>query len=95
MRDKHRHPAKTSNKVGIQCANGMQFIKGHGEEEGVPRIRPGLAGITWLAREAGAEDESETKGWKKRSRGACNYRERQRQYAVVAAHTDWDNLQCQ
>lgn len=23
---------ETSNKVGIQCANGMRFIKGEGEE---------------------------------------------------------------
>lgn len=86
MRDKHRHTAKTSNKVGIQCANGMQFIKGQGEERECREYGP--AGITWLAREAGAEDESETKGWKKQSRGVCNYRDRQRQCAVVAAHTD-------
>lgn len=39
-------------------------------------IWPGLAGITWLAQEAGAEDESETKGWKKQSRGVGNYRDR-------------------
>lgn len=51
-------------------------------------IWPGLAGITWLAQQAGAEDESETKGWKKQSRGVGNYRDRQRQGEVVASHTD-------
>lgn len=35
MRDKHRQAGSTgatSNKVGIQCADGMRFIKAEGEE---------------------------------------------------------------
>lgn len=77
----------TSNKVGIQCANGMGFIKGEGEE------RKGMVGVGvgqgYLAGTGeGGKDECETKRWKKQSRCVCNYRDKQRQYEVVVAHID-------
>lgn len=76
MPDKHRHAAKTSNKSGYPVCQWYAIYKGARRGKGVSGIWPGLAGITWLAQEAGAEDESETKGWKKQSRGVGNYRDR-------------------
>lgn len=93
MQDKHRQAGstgETSNKVGIQCANGMRFIKAEGEEREEREGReygwgwPGLPG--W--HRGGREGRMSVRQRDGKSRCVCNYRDKQRQCEVVVAHTD-------
>lgn len=89
-RDKHKQAGsmgKTSNKEGILCTNGMQFIKSSekkGNREGVwLRVVTGLPGWHRPGSDGGVWD----KEMEKQSGGICNYRDMQRHSEVVIARS--------